>query len=98
MHAAPPPDNIHLAQVSKNALMFQWGELGVCPNSIGYKVNATNCGVCPNTTLSTSVTCVVSSMFTRNSSMCTLSVETTVCGNNRGNRSNTVTAILKGTL
>jgi DUF4097 and DUF4098 domain-containing protein YvlB len=98
MSTAPPPDNVHLAQARKNALTFQW-EPGVCPASTGYKVNATNCGVCPNTTLSTSLTCVVSSVFTsKKSTFCSLSVETTVCGINTGNRSSTVTAILKGML
>ena len=101
MHTAPPPDNVHLAQVSKNALTFQW-EPGVCPNSMGYKVNATNCGVCPNTTLTTctSLTCVISSEFTASKKItfCSLSIETIVCGINTGNRSNTVRALLKGTL
>ena len=99
--AAPPaPDNVHLAQVSKNALTFQWDPVqSVCPdNIIGYKVIATNCGVCPNTTLSTSVTCITSSMLTTNiSKLCSLSVETTACGTNTGNRSNAVTAVFKGT-
>ncbi len=100
LHAAPPSDNVRLAQVSKNALIFQWEPAGVCPDSIGYKVNATNCGVCPNTTLNTSLTCVVSGVFTagKESTFCSVSVETTVCGINTGNRSSAVTAILKGTL
>ena len=101
MHAAPPPNNVHLAQVSKNTLTFQWGEPGVCPLSytIGYEVNAMNCGVCPNTTLNTSITCNVSRVFTSNTSIsCTLAIETTVCGSNVGNKSDTLTAILKGIL
>lgn len=99
MHVAPPPDNVHLAQVSKNALTFQW-EPGICPNSTGYKVNATNCGMCPNTTLSTSLTCVVSGVFTASikTAFCSLSIETVACGINTGNRSSTVAALLKGKL
>ena len=101
MHVAPPPDNTHLAQIStKNALTFQWDPIqSICSDTIGYKVNAMNCGVCPNTTLNPSVTCVVSSAFNGNKSVtCALSVETTVCGTNTGNTSNTVAAILRGML
>lgn len=102
-HAASPPATVHVAQVTTNALTFQWEHgVKVCPvNVIGYKVNATNCGVCPNTTFSPSVTCVVSSVFNaygNKSITCALSVETTVCGTNTGNTSNTVMAILKGML
>ena len=102
LHAAPPPDNVHLAQVGKNALTFQWDPVqSVCPDSIiGYKVIAANCGVCPNMTLSTSVTCTTSGMLTTNiSTLCTLSVETTTCGTSTGNKSkiNAATAAFKGT-
>jgi hypothetical protein len=97
MPTAPPPDNVHLAQVSKNALTFQWEPAGVCPDSTGYNINATNCGVCPNTALNTALTCIVSGVFIA-SKKCSLSVETTVCRINTGNRSRTVTALLKGTL
>ena len=95
MHAAPPPNNVHLAQVTKNALTFQWDPVQlIC----SYKVNAEDCGVCPNTTLNASVTCVVNDILTSASSnsVCTLSIETTVCGF-QSNISGTATAILKGT-
>ena len=92
---APPPDNVHLAQVTKNALTFQWDPVqSIC----SYKVNAEGCGVCPNTTLNTSVTCVVNDILVNsasNNSVCTLSVETMVCGF-QSNVSEVVTATLKG--
>ena len=55
--------------------------------------------MCPNTTLNASVTCVVNDILTStsNKSVCTLSIETTVCGF-QSNISETVTAILKGIL
>ena len=59
-----------------------------------------NCSVCPEAMLfnsNTSVTCVVSGSVFNNSNICTLSVETFVCGSKSGNESDTVTAVLKGT-
>ena len=69
----------------------------VC-SDIEYKVNTMNCGMCPDAIFNTSLTCYVSSVLTSNSSVCALSIETTVCGSDSGNKSNTVTAILKGTM
>lgn len=92
---ALPPTNIHLAQVSKNVLTFQWDS--ICTD-LGYKIIAMNCGVCPNTTLGKSITCVVSNQLP-NDSVCTLSVElNSVCGfqTGIGNESNAIMAILKG--
>ena len=97
-NAAPPPDNVHLAQVTKNALTFQWDPVQSICSYIQYKVNAEGCGVCPNTTLSASVTCIVNDILangTSNNSVCTLSVETMVCGF-QSNVSEVVTAMLKG--
>ena len=94
-NAAPPPDNIHLAQVTKNALTFQWNPVQSICSYMQYKVNAEGCGVCPNTTLSASVICVVNDILTNSNSVCTLSVETMVCGF-QSNVSETVIAMLKG--
>ena len=90
--AQSPPDNIRLAQVSRNVLTFQWDPVQLICSS--YKINAVGCGACPNATLNTSVTCVVSNLLTNNS-ICTLSIETTVCGFQR-NISEAATALLKG--
>jgi hypothetical protein len=94
-NVAPPPDNVRLAQVTKNALTFQWDPVElIC----SYKVNAEGCGVCPNTTLNVSVTCVVNdNVRLANNSVCTLSVETMVCGF-QSDTSEAVTAMLKGSL
>ena len=69
----------------------------ICPD-IEYKVNAVNCGACPEIILgNTSVTCIVNDALNSNN-LCTLSVETIVCGSNSGNKSDTATAVLKGIL
>ena len=94
-HTAPPPDNVHLAQVSRNVLSFQWVSVQlVCSDITEYKINAVGCGACPNITLNTSVTCVVSNILTSNT-VCVLSVKTTVCGF-QSNSSEAVTSMLKG--
>ena len=97
--AAPPaPDNVHLAQVAKNALTFQWEPVQfIC----SYKVNAEGCGMCPNTTLHASVTCVVkvNDILTNSASknfVCNLSISTTACGF-QSESSETAMAILRGT-
>ena len=94
-HAAQPPNNVHLAQVTKNALTFQWDPAQLF---CSYQINAEGCGVCPNTTLNTFVTCVVHDIpanSNSNNSVCTLSVKTTVCGF-QSESSETATAILRG--
>ena len=79
--------------------MFQWDP--VCQD-IEYKVNATNCGICPNATFNASVACIVGDIDlltgtgNTNVTMCTLTVETTVCGF-QSNPSEAATALLKGT-
>ena len=51
--------------------------------------------MCPNTTLGESVTCAVNDILTNSNSVCTLSVETMVCGF-QSHVSEAVTAMLKG--
>ena len=96
-YTAPPPNKIHLAQVTKNALTFQWDPVQFICSYMQYKVNTEGCGVCPNTTLSESVTCAVNDILTNSNSVCTLFVETMVC-EFQSNVSETVTATLKGIL
>ena len=77
-------------------LIFQWDPVQlVCSDIIEYKVNAVGCGACPNTTLNTSVTCVVSNIVTSNLTVCILSIKTTLYGF-RSNSSEAVTSMLKG--
>ena len=83
-------------------LTFKWDPVQIVCSDIGYKVNATNCGICPDATVNTSVICVVrdtdlvTSTSNTNDTLCTFSVETTVCGF-QSNVSESATALLKGT-
>ena len=83
-------------------LTFQWDPVQLVCSDFEYKINATNCGMCPDTTVNTSVACVVgdidllTSTSNTNGTVCTLSIETTVCGF-QSNSSEAVTALLKGT-
>ena len=48
-------------------------------SGVEYFVNTSNCGVCPNTTYSNSVTCNFISI-TSNLHICSLTILTVVCG------------------
>ena len=76
-------------------LTFQWEPVQLVCSDTEYKINAVGCGACPNTTLNTSVTCVVNNIVTSNLTVCVLSVKTTVCGF-QSNSDEAVTAMLKG--
>ena len=83
-------------------LTFQWDPVELVCSDIEYKINATNCGLCPDATFNTSVTCVVRNIdlltgtINTSDTVCTLSVKTTVCGF-QSNVSEAATALLKGT-
>ena len=66
----------------------------VCPD-VEYKVTAVNCGVCPSATNDTNISCVLNDMDATYK-VCTLSIQMVVCGFTSGNRSENVTATLKG--
>ena len=48
--------NVSLNQVMNRILRFTWDSIH--PFS-SYKVNASNCGICPNTTSSNSISCII---------------------------------------
>ena len=66
----------------------------VCPD-VEYKVTTVNCGVCPSATSNTNISCVLNDVGDTYR-VCTLSIQTVVCGITSGNRSENVTATLKG--
>ena len=91
----PPPLNLHLASASPQLLMFNWDHpLSNC-YTYEYGVEATNCGVCPNATLSTTCTCTNINI---NDDMCTFSVFITACGDNLRvlGRATSVSFLLQG--
>ena len=66
----------------------------VCPDVV-YKVAAVNCGVCPSATNDTNISCVLNNMDATYK-VCTLSIQTGVCGFPPGNSSHNVTAMVRG--
>ena len=91
----PPPDkvSISLVDLSSRRLTFIWSSVAPdCP-TIHYNILSSNCGSCPTTTTYTTVTCTD---VPTDGDMCTLALETVVCGNVTGNLSDIVQGILKG--
>ena len=90
-----PPYNVRLSEVARNRLDFTWDPVqSVCPD-VEYKVAAVNCGVCPSATNDTNISCILNNMDVIYK-VCTLSIQTVVCGFTSRNRSENITATLKG--
>jgi hypothetical protein len=73
----PSPTNTKLLEANPTELTFNWippSEL--CP-FLTYNIEAENCGMCPNSTAQSNVTCTNFTLST----MCTLKVYSVVCGN-----------------
>ncbi|MCG8622170.1 MAG: hypothetical protein MJE68_09280 [Proteobacteria bacterium] len=94
----PPPTNVHfeawMANKNQNVIMFAWDEIiGTQCSSIQYIIFAINCGVCPNATTNTNITCVYTqpdaSLDTNNT--CLFAAQTEICGYLRGERSEYIT-------
>ena len=70
--------------------MFAWDEIDdtLC-SSILYVISAINCGVCPNTTRDTNITCVYtqSGVDIDTNDTCMFAVQTEICGYLLGERS-----------
>ena len=91
----PPPMDVKLLSVGESHLNFSWSDAvrPSCP-ALYYKINTTNCGVCPTTTNKTDVQCTGFNVSTERQ-MCQLSVQTVVCDHLTGSRSNEITVILQ---
>ena len=59
--------------------------------SVQYVITAINCGVCPNTTTDTNITCVQYYVSAHTNDMCMIAVQTKICGHLLGERSEYVT-------
>ena len=79
----PPPDEISLALINfgLKEITFSWSP--VAPDC-HYNILASNCGSCPTTTNHTNVTCTY---LPSDVSVCTLALETVLCGNIAGKQS-----------
>ena len=77
-----------------NMILFAWNKLnGTRCSSIQYIITAINCGVCPNATTDTNITCVHSSVSNHT---CMFAVQTEICGYLLGERSEYVIVNLFG--
>ena len=90
----PPPDNLHFELFSDPAFTFMWNHpIGNCM-SYNYRIEATNCGVCPNETNNSISICT--NVSTENQ-MCTFAVHMTACDNYPGTgRDAALSAIIEG--
>ena len=85
-----PPNQLYVYynisnESSLRELTFNWSSVAPdCP-TIHYNILASNCGSCPTTTNCTTATCTDIPI---DGSVCTFAVQTVVCGNITGNRSN----------
>ena len=78
--------------------MFAWDKVTdtLC-SSILYVISAINCGVCPNTTVNTNITCVYTQSHNHmkvDNNTCMFAVQTEICGYLRGERSEYITVHL----
>ena len=73
--------------------MFVWDEISQCPY-IQYVITAINCGMCPNTTTNTTITCTLADTSTPANHTCMFAVQTELCGYILGERSEYVTVNL----
>ena len=74
-----PPNGVHLERFQ---LVFVWNEVTAtsqCPY-IQYIITAINCGICPNTTTNTNVTCTLTDISASTNRTCMFAVQTEVCG------------------
>lgn len=86
---------IYLTHIDPSQLTFSWNQSFLnCP-ALNYLVTYNDdCGIqCPNTTTNTTITCT---NVTANGQVCSLFVQTEVCGNITGKKSNPIILTLKG--
>ena len=90
-----PPSNVQLADVHNGMLIFSWDSLAIGPTceSVHYGV-LSSCGICPNITNSTQVTCSDLRLSTI-ATECTFMIRTELCGDKIGNPSDPVVVTLK---
>ena len=78
--------------------MFTWNQVSLSCPAVYYNINASGCGICRNTIVTTSnyVMCNITTLSLPQT--CSLTVQTVVCGMIDGRISEPVTVLLKGWL
>ena len=89
----PPPLDIHLASVRSGTLLFRWSAVANNCVPLYYDIDTT-CGLCPNSTSSTSVSCGVNVSHT--TEVCSFAIRSVVCSNITGRWSDPTNVTLKG--
>ena len=89
----PPPSGLHVETIDheSNQVVFTWNKLTARCSSIQYVITAMNCGVCPNTTTDTSITCISYNVSAQMNGTCMIAVQTKICRHLLGERSEYVT-------
>ena len=93
----PPPSNVMLSQINSSHITFTWNLVSPDCQALHYRINATNCGQCPNTANTNSVTCAIPTSIGFDQT-CVLTVKAVVCGNASGIPSEPLVFVMKGLL
>ena len=93
----PPPNTLIISQADfvSRQITFTWSRVVTnCSNliNIHYRILASNCGSCPNTTNHTTVTCTD---VPTKGGLCTFAVQAVVCGDFARNLSDVIRIALK---
>ena len=93
----PPPTNIHIESNDSRQITFAWDEVSAQCSSLQYIITAINCGLCPNITADKNVTCdIQSGIRLRTNNACMFAVQTEICGDLLGERSDYVVVHMDG--
>ena len=90
------PSNVSLIEATPGHLVFSWTSVTHECSAITYIFDATNCGVCPTATNTTTATCSTPVLQSNDARICTVSVRAVVCNDVEGEQSNLATIRLKG--
>ena len=91
-----PPNSLHISHIDTGLiqLTFTWSPAALnCPGVL-YNILASNCGSCPTTTNYTTATCTD---VPSNGSMCVFAVQTVICEDITGNKSDSISIVVKNT-
>ena len=97
----PPPDCVYLDDINETHLSFHWSPVqsrddGYNCSNIVYKIIATNCGECPRSSTSLSVSCTNITII--GGEVCSFAIATEICGNITGDKSDSILISLEGEL
>lgn len=95
VHAAPlePPDNVTWIATHPGQVTFDWNPVAHKCLGVYYNIIASNCGSCPTATTNNTITCTD---VPTDGYMCTFILQTVVCVNITGRKSDPVYVQQKG--